>query len=84
MNIFVGNLSFKMTDKDLSEVFEKFGKVSRAVIIKDHEKHRSKGFGFVEMEDDEEAKNAIAQLNEKEIFGRNIRVNEAAPKPTKE
>lgn len=84
MNIFVGNLSFKMTDKDLCEVFEKFGEVTRAVVIKDKIKHRSKGFGFVEMSNDDEARNAIVQLNEKEVFGRNIRVNETTPKPTKE
>ena len=69
-----------MTEDQLRDAFEKFGKVSSTKIIKDRETQRSKGFGFVEMPNDEEAKEAIDDLNGSEVEGRSIVVNEARPK----
>jgi RNA recognition motif-containing protein len=80
MNIYVGNLSWTMTDEDLSNLFTQFGTVSSAKILKDKMNGRSKGFGFVEMEDDEAAKAAIAGLNETEVQGRKLIVNESPPR----
>jgi RNA recognition motif-containing protein len=80
MNIYVGNLSWTMTDEDLSNLFTQFGTVSSAKILKDKMNGRSKGFGFVEMEDDEAAKAAIAGLNETEVQGRKLIVNESQPR----
>ena len=80
MNIFVSNLNFKMTEAQLTALFEDFGKVTSTKIIKDRETNRSKGFGFVEMSDDEDAKEAIKELNGSEVDGRSIVVNEARPK----
>jgi len=80
MNIYVGNLSWTMTDEDLSNLFTQFGAVSSAKILKDKMNGRSKGFGFVEMEDDEAAKAAIAGLNETEVQGRKLIVNESQPR----
>ena len=80
MNIYVGNLSYRMDDGELREVFEEFGEVSSARIINDRETGRSKGFGFVEMPDDNAANNAIEALNGKEVAGRSLRVNEARPR----
>ncbi|CAD7289188.1 hypothetical protein LMG7974_01388 [Campylobacter majalis] len=79
MNIYVGNLSYRMTETELKDAFLPFGEVKRAKIIKDKETNRSKGFGFVEM-DDEAALKAIEELNNKEIGGRVLRVNESRPK----
>jgi RNA recognition motif-containing protein len=81
MNIYVGNLSWSMTDDDLSNLFTQFGSVTSAKILKDKMNGRSKGFGFVEMENDEEAKAAISNLNETEIQGRKLIVNESQPRP---
>ena len=81
MNIYVGNLSWSMTDEDLNSLFTEYGTVSSAKILKDKMSGRSKGFGFVEMEDDEAAKTAIANLNETEIQGRKLIVNESQPRP---
>ncbi|UAY52759.1 RNA recognition motif domain-containing protein [Ferruginibacter albus] len=81
MNIYVGNLSWTMTDDDLSNLFTQFGSVTSAKILKDKMNGRSKGFGFVEMEDDEAAKTAIANLNESEVMGRKLIVNESQPRP---
>ncbi|MDE3183295.1 MAG: RNA-binding protein [Bacteroidota bacterium] len=81
MNIYVGNLSWSMTDDDLSNLFSQYGTVSSAKILKEKNTGRSKGFGFVEMEDDEAAKTAIATLNESEIQGRKLIVNESQPRP---
>lgn len=81
MNIYVGNLSWSMTDEDLSNLFTEYGTVTSAKILKDKTNGRSKGFGFVEMEDDEAAKTAIANLNESEIQGRKLIVNESQPRP---
>ena len=80
MNIYVGNLSFQMTDQDLKDEFEKFGKVDRAVIVMDKATRRSKGFGFVEMPNAEEAETAIKRLDGSSVKGRNLKVNEARPK----
>ena len=80
MNIYVGNLSWGVSDQDLRELFEAFGQVDRANIIKDRETSRSKGCGFVEMSDDASGQKAIEEIDGKEVDGRNIRVNEARPK----
>src|ERR1700733_15918367 len=80
MNIYVGNLSWTMTDDDLSNLFTQYGSVTSAKILKDKLNGRSKGFGFVEMEDDEAAKTAIANLNESEVQGRKLIVNESQPR----
>src|ERR1700712_1414974 len=81
MNIYVGNLSWSMTDDDLSNLFTQYGTVTSAKILKEKNTGRSKGFGFVEMEDDEAAKSAIAALNDAEVQGRKLKVNESQPKP---
>ncbi|MBL7647792.1 MAG: RNA-binding protein [Candidatus Hydrogenedentes bacterium] len=81
MNIYAGNLSYSVTDEDLKEIFGAYGEVSRANVISDRETGRSKGFGFVEMPVDAEAKQAIDSLNGKDIKGRSINVNEARPRP---
>ena len=81
MNIYAGNLSYSVTDDDLREMFEPYGEVSRASVISDRESGRSKGFGFVEMPSDDEAKSAIDALNGKDLKGRAINVNEARPRP---
>jgi len=84
MNIYVGNLSWSMTDQDLNDLFATYGEVGSAKILKDKMSGRSKGFGFVEMTDDEAAKTAIANLNETEIQGRKLIVNESQPRPAGE
>src|SRR5665647_2782865 len=81
MNIYVGNLSWQMTDDDLSNLFSQYGTVTSAKILKEKNTGRSKGFGFVEMEDEEAAKTAIATLNESEVQGRKLIVNESQPRP---
>lgn len=80
MNIYVGNLSYRMDDRGLEEVFAKFGEVKSAKIIMDRETGRSKGFGFVEMQTSTAGNEAIEALNEKECEGRTLRVNEAKPR----
>ncbi len=80
MNIYVGNLAYGITDDDLREAFSAFGEVSRASVIMDRDTGRSKGFGFVEMPDNAQAEAAINGLNEKDLSGRPIRVNEAKPR----
>jgi len=80
MNIYVGNLSYKMTDEDLEKLFKAFGSVSESKIVIDRETGRSKGFGFVEMPNQSEGDEAIKELDGKEIEGRNIKVNVAKPK----
>jgi RNA recognition motif-containing protein len=77
MNIYVGNLSFDVVESDLLRLFESFGRVTSASIIKDKFKGRSRGFGFVEMPDDAEAQAAIDALNGKEMMNRTLTVNEA-------
>ncbi len=83
MNIYVGNLSYKMTDEDLRKLFSDFGTVAESKIVTDRDTGRSKGFGFVEMPNDAEGEEAIKQLNGKEIEGRSINVNIAKPKVDK-
>lgn len=78
--LFVGSLSYNTTDATLEEFFSTAGTVVSAKVIFDRETNRSKGFGFVEMSSDEEAKAAVAQLNGKELDGRTIAVNEARPR----
>lgn len=81
MNIFVAKLNFKTRNEDLQSAFAKFGQVTSAKIVMDKDTGRSKGYGFVEMPNDNEAKNAINALNEKELDGRVIVVKPATPKP---
>jgi RNA recognition motif-containing protein len=80
MNIYVGNLSFEATDDDLRQAFEAYGKVESAQVIRDKVSGRSRGFGFVEMPEKAEALAAIEGLNDTELQGRNLRVNEARPR----
>jgi RNA recognition motif-containing protein len=80
MNIYVGNLSWGLKDQDLANLFAPFGEVASAKIVMDKFTQRSKGFGFVEMANDEQAQAAIAQLNGSEVEGRNLVVNESRPK----
>jgi len=80
MNIYVGNLSFRTDDHELNDVFAEFGDVASAKVIMDRETDRSRGFGFVEMDNDDEAKAAIEALDGAEVSGRNLRVNEAKPR----
>lgn len=81
MNIYVGNLPYKITEQELSDVFAEYGTVNRVAIIKDKETGRSKGFGFVEMDNNKEAEVAIKAIDGKEVMERGLRVNEARPKP---
>jgi RNA recognition motif-containing protein len=80
MNIYVGNLPYETTEDDLREMFGEFGAVSSVNIIKDRVSGNSKGFGFVEMDDDEAGQKAIDELNGSELKGRNMKVNLARPK----
>ena len=80
MNIYVGNLSYDVSEENLRQALEAFGQVSSATIIKDKYTGKSKGFGFVEMPSTEEARSAINQLNGKELKGRTLNVNEARPR----
>ena len=82
MNIYVGNISYSLKEDDLRELFEEYGEVSSVKIITDKYSGRSKGFGFIEMDDEEEAKAAIDSMNKKEIEGRQLVVNTARPKPS--
>lgn len=77
--LFIGGLSWGTTDESLSAAFSQAGSVASAVVIKDKMTHRSKGFGFVEMNNDEEADAAVAMWNNQEIDGRRVVVNEARP-----
>lgn len=79
MKLYVGGLAYSVTDQELNDFFATEGTVVSAFVIKDKESGRSKGFGFVEMEDDQEAQNAIKSLSGKELSGRAIIVNEARP-----
>jgi RNA recognition motif-containing protein len=80
MNIYVGNLSYSMSEDELRAAFSAHGEVSSVKILSDRETGRSRGFGFVEMPNASEGEKAIAQLNGKEIGGRALRVNEARPR----
>jgi RNA recognition motif-containing protein len=78
--IYVGNVSFNMTEHDLTALFAEHGEVNSATIITDRETGRSRGFGFVEMENDAEALKAIEAINAREVGGRTLTVNEARPR----
>lgn len=80
MNIYVGNLSYDVTEADLRQAFESFGSVASVSLITDKFSGRSKGFGFVEMPAKEEARTAISQLNGRDLKGRAMTVNEARPR----
>ena len=80
MDIYVGNLPYSISDAELRTAFENFGTVERARVVIDKFSGRSKGFGFVTMPDNDEANSAINGLNESDLDGRNIRVNEARPR----
>lgn len=77
MNIYVGNLHYDMSEDQLREIFEEYGTVNSVKIITDKFSGKSKGFGFVEMADDSEANQAMEELNDAEIKGRSMRVNQA-------
>jgi cold-inducible RNA-binding protein len=79
MKLYVGNLSFNTTNQDLNDLFATIGTVESTNIIEDRETGRSRGFAFVEMSSQAEGENAIAQLNGKEVDGRELKVNEAKP-----
>jgi len=80
VQIYAGNLSYRMTEDSLRELFEQHGEVTSVKIIRDRETGRAKGFGFVEMSDQEKAENAIKKLDGAEVEGRNIKVNFAKPR----
>ena len=80
MNIYVGNLSFEVTDEDLRQAFEEFGAVESAAVVMDKYSGRSRGFGFVEMATSDEANAAISGLDGSDLKGRNLKVNEARPR----
>lgn len=79
-NIYVGNLSYQMSDDQLRDAFAQYGEVSSARIIMDRDTGRSKGFGFVEMPDDAQAQEAIGKMDGQEIDGRTVKVNVARPR----
>lgn len=80
MRLYVGNLSYNTTSQSLEEMFAEFGQVKSAQVVQDRDTGRSKGFGFVEMNDAGQAKAAIEALNSKEVDGRSLTVNEARPR----
>jgi cold-inducible RNA-binding protein len=80
MNIYVGNLSYEVTEEDLKETFEGFGEVETVKVLRDNYTGRSKGFGFVEMSNNTDAQSAINGLNDKEFKGRTLKVNTARPR----
>ncbi len=80
MNIYVGNLSYGMSENELRDAFSPYGEVSSVKILMDRETGRSRGFGFVEMPNQNEAEAAVAQLNGSDVGGRALRVNEARPR----
>ena len=79
MNIYVGNLSYEVSDEDLKEAFKVFGEVETVKVLKDYDTGRSKGFGFVKMSKNADAQSAINGLNDKELNGRTLKVNTARP-----
>ncbi len=80
LKIYVGNLNYATTEEELKAAFSQYGSVTSVAIINDRNTGRSRGFGFVEMENDDEARMAIQELNGKEVWGRNLTVNEARPR----
>ena len=83
MNIYISNLSFNVQDDDLRQLFTEFGEISSAKVIMDRESGKSRGFGFVEMPNDEEGQKAIAELDQCEYDGKTINVNVAKPREDK-
>lgn len=81
MNIYVGNLAFSLSEEELQAAFAAFGPVKSVKILTDRETGRSRGFGFVEMENRADGENAVAAMHNKELAGRALRVNEARPRP---
>jgi len=79
MKVYVGNLPYSIDEEKLKELFSSYGEVGEVTVIKDKFSGRSKGFGFVTLEDDEAAKKAIEEMNDKDIEGRKLKVNEAKP-----
>ncbi|HRG89533.1 MAG TPA: RNA-binding protein [Chitinophagales bacterium] len=79
MNIYVANISFRATESQLKDLFQQFGEVTSVKIVKDRETGRSRGFGFIEMANDSEGQQAVAQLNGTSFQDRNLVVNEARP-----
>ena len=80
MNIYVGSLAYEVTEDDLQQLFEEYGSVESVNIIKDRDSGRSKGFGFVEMENQADAEKAISELDGRSIKDKEIKVNQARPK----
>ena len=80
MNIYVGNLNYTLSEQEVAELFSQFGEVVSVKLITDKETGRAKGFGFVEMADDQEGAEAVSRLDGVEVQGRNIKVNEAKPR----
>ena len=80
MQIYVGNMNYRTTEEDINGLFSQYGEVESVKLISDRETGRAKGFGFVTMNDDAAAKEAIEALNEKEHEGRTLRINEAKPR----
>ena len=83
MNIFVAGLSFKVNDADLANLFEEYGSITSAKVITDRQSGRSKGYGFVEIAENEAAEKAIAELNGAEFDGRTLSVSEAKPRESR-
>ena len=81
MNIYVGNLPYNLSEEELQSVFEEYGAIEKTTIIMDRESGQSKGFGFIEMTNDEEAERAIEALNGADLKGRSMKVNKARPRP---
>jgi len=80
MNIYVGNLNYSVKEEELNELFSEYGEVISVKLIKDRETGRAKGFGFVEMANDDEASKAIESLDGSDLEGRNMKVNQAKPR----
>ena len=80
MNIYIGNLSYDLGEEELRQAFEPYGEISSVKLVTDRYTGQSKGFGFIEMANNEEAQAAIDGLNGKELMGRNIKVSEARPR----
>ena len=80
MNIYVGNLSYSLSESELRDAFAAYGEVSSVKVLMDRETGRSRGFGFVEMPNQTEGEAAVAEINGKEVGGRPLRVNEARPR----
>jgi cold-inducible RNA-binding protein len=79
MKLYIGGLAYSVTEQELEALFAEYGSVASSAVIKDRDSGQSKGFGFVEMSDDAEAKAAMEALNGKEVSGRSLVVNEARP-----